>query len=68
MVPNFGWRWLYLIGAVPGVLAVVLAKAVPESPRWLLWRTVTWWARRSLSPASKATSSRRPARPCRSPW
>lgn len=38
VVPNFGWRPLYLIGAVPAVLALFIAKAVPESPRWLLAR------------------------------
>lgn len=36
VVPNFGWRWLYLIGAIPGLLALFIVKSVPESPRWLL--------------------------------
>lgn len=49
IVPNYGWRWLYLIGAAPGVLALILAKAVPESPRWLL-------ARGDLPGAEKALS------------
>lgn len=38
IIPHFGWRALYLIGAVPGVLAFLVRKTVPESPRWLLSR------------------------------
>lgn len=62
VVPNFGWRWLYLIGAVPGVLAVVLAKAVPESPRWLLARGDLAGAEKSLARIERnvQASSRKP--------
>lgn len=35
IVPTFGWRALYLIGAIPAVLAFFVRKHVPESPRWL---------------------------------
>lgn len=35
VVPQFGWRALYLIGAVPAVLAFLVRHMVPESPRWL---------------------------------
>lgn len=35
IVPNFGWRWLFAIGAVPAVLVFFIRRAVPESPRWL---------------------------------
>jgi putative MFS transporter len=35
IVPRFGWQWLFILGGVPAVLAVVLQRMVPESPRWL---------------------------------
>lgn len=35
VVPQFGWRALYLIGAIPAVLAFFVQRHVPESPRWL---------------------------------
>lgn len=30
------WRWMFGIGAIPGVLFLVLLFFVPESPRWLI--------------------------------
>ncbi|WP_026328602.1 MFS transporter [Streptomyces sulphureus] len=36
VVPNLGWRALFLIGGLPILVAVVLRRHVPESPRWLL--------------------------------
>ncbi|NEB74767.1 MFS transporter [Streptomyces sp. SID14478] len=35
VVPLLGWRWMYVIAAVPGLLCVLVQKKVPESPRWL---------------------------------
>ncbi|MDI3418886.1 MFS transporter [Streptomyces luteolus] len=35
VVPILGWRWMYALAAIPGVLCVLVQKAVPESPRWL---------------------------------
>lgn len=49
VVPNFGWRPLYLIGAIPALLAYLIVKAVPESPRWLLAHGDLEGAERSLS-------------------
>lgn len=37
VVPNFGWRWLFALGALP-ILLLPLLRAVPESPRWLASR------------------------------
>ncbi|MHC4176885.1 MAG: MFS transporter [Planctomycetota bacterium] len=37
------WRWTMLVGAVPGLLALLVFVLVPESPRWLADRA----ARRS---------------------
>lgn len=35
IVPNFGWQWMFIIGGVPAVIALVLRRFCPESPRWL---------------------------------
>ncbi|WP_405911932.1 MFS transporter [Streptomyces sp. NBC_00963] len=35
VVPLLGWRWMYVLAAVPGVLCVLVQRSVPESPRWL---------------------------------
>jgi MFS transporter, SP family, arabinose:H+ symporter len=31
-----GWRWMFAVGAVPGILFLLLLFFVPESPRWLI--------------------------------
>jgi MFS transporter, putative metabolite:H+ symporter len=35
LVPQFGWRWLFAIGVLPAILAFIIRRKVPESPRWL---------------------------------
>ncbi|WP_037855377.1 MFS transporter [Streptomyces sp. NRRL S-340] len=35
LVPLLGWRWMFALAAVPGVLCLVITRYVPESPRWL---------------------------------
>jgi len=35
VVPHWGWRWMFIIGAVPALLAIPLRILLPESPRWL---------------------------------
>jgi len=36
IVGNFGWRYMFLVGGLPAILAAVLRRELPESPRWLL--------------------------------
>lgn len=36
VVPNLGWRAMFVLGALPVLIAVALPKYVAESPRWLL--------------------------------
>ena len=36
VVPAVGWRFCFLVGAVPALYAIVLAVFLPESSRWLL--------------------------------
>ncbi|MFG2599656.1 MFS transporter [Streptomyces sp. NPDC048462] len=35
VVPAAGWRVMFAIAAVPGLLAFLVQRRVPESPRWL---------------------------------
>jgi len=38
VVPNLGWQWMFYIGALPALVALVLRRLLPESPRWLASR------------------------------
>ena len=38
VVPHLGWQWMFYIGAVPAVIALILRRTLPESPRWLASR------------------------------
>jgi putative MFS transporter len=35
VVPRFGWQWMFIMGAAPALVALVLRRFCPESPRWL---------------------------------
>ncbi|WP_027928965.1 MFS transporter [Amycolatopsis thermoflava] len=35
LVPEFGWRALFVVGLVPAALMIPLRVLMPESPRWL---------------------------------
>jgi MFS transporter, putative metabolite:H+ symporter len=49
VVPHWGWRWMFIIGAVPALLAIPLRTMLPESPRWLASQGRTEEADRTLS-------------------
>ena len=53
VVPTLGWQWMFYIGAMPALLALVLRMLIPESPRWLA-------SRGRMEEAEKALR----ARPC----
>lgn len=36
LVPEFGWKFIFLLGGVPGLLITFLVARLPESPRWLI--------------------------------
>ncbi len=36
LVPLWGWKTLFLIGGIPGLILAVLVARLPESPRWLI--------------------------------
>jgi len=35
VIPNFGWRWMFVIVGVGALAVWVLRRNMPESPRWL---------------------------------
>ena len=35
LVPRYGWQSMFILGAVPAVIALVLRRMLPESARWL---------------------------------
>lgn len=35
VVPTLGWQYMFVIGAIPALLVLVLRRLLPESPRWL---------------------------------
>ncbi len=49
IVPHFGWRWLFALGALPAVLVFFIRRGVPESPRWLADQNRHAEARASLA-------------------
>ena len=60
IVPNFGWRALFIVGIVPALLLFFVRRYMPESVRYLLSR----WRRRS-APSSRSNAKRSAGfRPC----
>ncbi|MET7518996.1 MFS transporter [Streptomyces sp. NPDC005480] len=49
VVPNLGWRAMFVIGALPVLLAAALPRHVAESPRWLLSQGRTEEAERAIA-------------------
>lgn len=35
VVPHWGWQGMFIIGAVPALIAIPMRAILPESPRWL---------------------------------
>jgi putative MFS transporter len=35
VIPSIGWRWMFLIVAIPTLIVWVMRMGLPESPRWL---------------------------------
>ncbi|HXW42143.1 MAG TPA: MFS transporter [Xanthobacteraceae bacterium] len=55
IVPRFGWQWMFVIGALPAFLAMVLQRLIPESPRWLATRGRNAEAQAALARIERAT-------------
>lgn len=35
VVPTLGWRYLFVVGALPALMTMMFRRTLPESPRWL---------------------------------
>jgi MFS transporter, putative metabolite:H+ symporter len=57
IVPRFGWQWMFVIGAIPALVAGLLQRLLPESPRWLASRGRTAQAQAALNFIERATES-----------
>lgn len=53
LVPNFadGWRYLFLIGGIGGLIVLPFRRHLPDSPRWLLARGDLEGAERGVAAA-----------------
>ncbi|MEV2246596.1 MFS transporter [Streptomyces sp. NPDC049970] len=64
VVPAFGWRAMFLVGALPVVIGAMLPRHVAESPRWLLARGRTAEAEEAITrieaEVARATSAELP--------
>lgn len=49
IVPNYGWRALFLLGVLPAIMIFFVRLLIPESPRYLLQRQRIKEARESMS-------------------
>src|SRR5215813_8279935 len=49
VVPHLGWQYMFVIGALPALLALILRILLPESPRWLAVRGRTAEAEAAVS-------------------
>ena len=45
---QYGWRWMFTAVAVPGIVFLFSAAAIPESPRWLMMQGLSDHARNAL--------------------
>jgi MFS family permease len=70
---NVGWRLAFLMGPVLALVVIVVARTLPESPRWLLTtagsrRRRRSWPRSRRWPGARARSWGRSTRVPPSPW
>ena len=59
--PYIGWRGLFAVGVIPGLLTLLIRAWVPESPRWLIQMGRFEEARKSLAWALEIDAAQIPA-------
>jgi putative MFS transporter len=57
IVPHLGWQYMFVVGALPGLLALVLRRLIPESPRWLATRSRYAEAERAMKQIETAVET-----------
>jgi putative MFS transporter len=60
LAPVVGWRGLFAVGVLPGLMVLLVRLWVPESPRWLLRQGRVADAKRSLAWALEMDPARLP--------
>src|SRR6266849_4678300 len=61
VVPLLGWKIMFLIGGLPGLVICLLLLRLPESPRWLIGRGRLAEAERIIGEVEASTPVRLPA-------
>lgn len=56
VVPHLGWRWMFVIGAIPALVAIPMRRVLPESPRWLASQGRNEEADRALTEIEEAAA------------
>jgi putative MFS transporter len=60
VVPHLGWQWMFVLGALPGLLVLPMIRVLPESPRWLAGRGRAEEADRVLNQIEALVSAHNP--------
>ncbi|MGG1698878.1 MFS transporter [Bacillus zhangzhouensis] len=60
IVPSFGWKWMFLIGGIGGLIVFVFFFMLRESPRWLISKGRLDDAERIIEEIEASTDKRVP--------
>jgi putative MFS transporter len=60
VVPRWGWEAMFIIGAIPALISLVLRRWCPESPRWLASKGRLAEADRNLTEIERKVSNGAP--------
>ncbi|QNP16765.1 MFS transporter [Bacillus pumilus] len=60
VVPSFGWKWMFLIGGIGGLIVFVFFFMLRESPRWLISKGRLDEADRIIEEIEASTDKRMP--------
>lgn len=60
VVPSFGWKWMFLIGGMGGLIVFVFFFMLRESPRWLISKGRLDEAERIIEEIEASTDKRMP--------
>lgn len=60
VVPSFGWKWMFLIGGIGGLIVFVFFFMLRESPRWLISKGRLDEAERIIEEIEASTDNRMP--------
>jgi putative MFS transporter len=58
LVPIFGWKVLFALGGIPGLIVTYLLLRLPESPRWLIGRGRLAEAERNIERAEASARAK----------